>query len=106
MFTKKYSFCFSLPSLSLSLPPSFSSFQYHSSLPLFHISSPFLSTLHFSSMKPHLNNARALWTGANQLSEEHDKSQCIIDNNNYFDMRISTRGANFPQPGEFLKERD
>jgi len=57
-------------------------------------------------MKPHLNNARALWTGANQLSEEHDESQCIIDNNNYFDMRISTGGANFPQPGEFLKERD
>lgn len=30
------------------------------------------------------------WTGANQLSGDRDKSQCIIDNNNYVDMRISS----------------
>lgn len=42
-----------------------------------------------SSMGSAFKYCVSAWTGANQLSGERDKSQCIIDNNNYVDMRIS-----------------
>lgn len=46
------------------------------------------------------------WTQANQLSGTHDKSQCIIDNHNYSDMRIPLFGSNFPTPGICCEEEE